>query len=718
MKKSLNKNIYFNTVQISPEFKLGEPLFNSKKIIEVLDELPSTYGIVQFPPMSLSGISCASYFFSEELQNNIKLALSNIIKQSIKYDFIFNCGFPLLSTVGPIALEMLIFKGNILAINNYKNFRSTKGAELRAFFEATNLKLSYPAYSSSLVSLLEDIFSISDFKDYACICDNKKIDESQSALNNHLVFSEANDDSTCILKFSDKLFKIKLATDLDEHQSTPNNIPCLTIYSLPYESYPSNKNIIEAKLNYDIQNGQDISMAMTSARFESSSDYSYRGAAFFACDGKVRSDNESLGKNLSNGINHNIFFSNTFVPQILHDNYYKKQVFNYSQDAPSPLYSQASSELVLSLSAEPVAYHFNPLPFLPENVETRTYFLSEYIENNISSISRRLESLSFPKIVIGLSGGLDSTVALLSSALCLMRNNLDFSKLLAVRMPGFGSSAETKDNSANLVMSLGCEDRQISIVDSVNKHFHDIGQAEGLYDITFENAQARERTQILMDIANMDSGIVFGTGDLSEIALGWCTYNGDHMSMYAINGSIPKTMMPEYLSVLLSKIKECMNKNSENTLYKIKFEQLVNAVNSVISVPISPELLPLNEDKNKNQKTENSVGPYLLHDFFIYHKLSSGASYDSIYQYACEAFDPKNIEAYLNRNKVDSTSISVSTPRSFSPEEIETYLTIFKKRFRQNQFKRSVAAEAAAATEFSLSPRQAYIYPGDMGADL
>jgi NAD+ synthase (glutamine-hydrolysing) len=241
-------------------------------------------------------------------------------------------------------------------------------------------------------------------------------------------------------------------------------------------------------------------------------------------------------------------------------------------------------------------------------------------------------------------------------------------------MPGFGTTRRTKDNSHELMKYLGCDIKEISIVNSVRQHFKDIGQDENVHDITYENCQARERTQILMDVANKNNGFVIGTGDLSELALGWCTYNGDHMSMYAVNTSIPKTLV----RTLVDEIGHNMAENG--------FDGMEKVIEDIIDTPVSPELLPPNPDGTIAQKTEDTVGSYILHDFFLYYTLRYGMT-------------PYEIRTLCKE------AVAQSNEYKFSDEEILKWQKVFYTRFFRQQFKRNCMPDGVKVGSVSVSPR-------------
>ena len=298
-------------------------------------------------------------------------------------------------------------------------------------------------------------------------------------------------------------------------------------------------------------------------------------------------------------------------------------------------------------------------------------------------LARRLIHTHVKTVLIGVSGGLDSTLALLVCVKTFDKLKLDRKGIIGVTMPGFGTTDRTYNNAINLMKSLGITIKEINISKSVLQHFEDIGQDVSVHDVTYENSQARERTQILMDLANKLGGLVIGTGDLSELALGWATYNGDHMSMYGVNSSIPKTLI-EYL---VKHIAQTVDTESAATLMDI------------VATPISPELIPADKEGNICQKTEDLVGPYELHDFFLYHFLRHGFSPKKIFILAQKAFQGNN-EFYAETRQYDDKTIL-------------HWLYIFYRRFFIQQFKRSCLPDGPKVGSISLSPRGDWRMPTD-----
>lgn len=321
---------------------------------------------------------------------------------------------------------------------------------------------------------------------------------------------------------------------------------------------------------------------------------------------------------------------------------------------------------------------FNPLPFVPDNTSSETT-CEEILNIQTMGLARRLVHTHCHKVVVGVSGGLDSTLALLVCVRTFQKLGYDLKGIVGVTMPGFGTTGRTYHNAIHLMESLGITIREIPIAKSVKQHFQDIGHDIHVHDVTYENGQARERTQILMDLSNQVGGLVIGTGDLSELALGWATYNGDHMSMYGVNCSIPKTL----IKTLVRHVSGRVGEDSQKILLDI------------IDTPISPELIPASPNGEISQKTEDLVGPYELHDFFLYHFLRFGFSPKKIFIMARQAF----------RNP--------SQVGNHGEEEIKEWLQVFIRRFFAQQFKRSCMPDGPKVGSVSLSPRGDWRMPSD-----
>ena len=331
-------------------------------------------------------------------------------------------------------------------------------------------------------------------------------------------------------------------------------------------------------------------------------------------------------------------------------------------------------------SLRPDYRYVDPRPFVPAASDHRDRRCTEIVNIQTAGLRRRLDFIHAKTLTVGISGGLDSTLALLVAARTFDSLGLDRKGIIGVTMPGFGTTDRTYDNALTLMRGLGVTIREVPIAAAVNQHFSDIGHDSSVHDITYENSQARERTQILMDIANQTGGIVLGTGDLSELALGWATYNGDHMSMYGVNSGVPKTLVRYLVEWFASRAKADGDITVADTLADL------------IDTPVSPELLPPEADGTIAQKTEDTVGPYILHDFFLYYTLRFGFSPERIFILACKAFEDSEYS---------------------SPVLILKWMRVFFRRFFAQQFKRSCLPDGPKVGSVCLSPRGDWRMPSD-----
>ena len=345
------------------------------------------------------------------------------------------------------------------------------------------------------------------------------------------------------------------------------------------------------------------------------------------------------------------------------------------------------AELEMVLREQAPARTYDPLPFVPQGAQLATR-CHEILNIQSLGLAKRLKHTHTNHLVVGISGGLDSTLALLIAVHTFDLLGLERKGIVGITMPGFGTTDRTYNNALLLMKELGITIREIPIAAAVRQHFADINHNEEVHDVTYENSQARERTQILMDVANQVGGMVLGTGDLSELALGWATYNGDHMSMYAVNASIPKTL-----------VKHLVRWVADNLMEAGCHDVLLD----IVDTPISPELLPADQQGQITQKTEDLVGPYELHDFFLYYTLRYGFKPSKIFRLAVSAF---------------STSDASRNVCSYPETTIAHWLHVFFRRFFQQQFKRSCLPDAPKVGSCSLSPRGDWRMPSDASANI
>ena len=337
------------------------------------------------------------------------------------------------------------------------------------------------------------------------------------------------------------------------------------------------------------------------------------------------------------------------------------------------------STLVENLRSDGSLYSLNKLPFVPQTREARVERCLEIFNIQVAGLMRRLEVIN-TNAVIGISGGLDSTLALLVAVEAMRRLGRPLTDVYGITMPCFGTSDRTYRNSWELMRKLGISAKEINIKKAVTQHFEDIGHDMSVHNATYENSQARERTQILMDYAGEVGGIVVGTGDLSELALGWCTYNGDHMSMYSVNGTVPKTL----IRWIIEAVSDLPN-----------FAAAKDVLMDVLDTPISPELLPPDAQGKIAQKTEDLVGPYALHDFFIYYAIGYGYTPTKIFTLACRAFRD-----------------------DFDRDTINKWLVSFYRRFFSQQFKRNCQPDGVKTGSIGFGPRTDWHMPSDAAATL
>ncbi len=326
--------------------------------------------------------------------------------------------------------------------------------------------------------------------------------------------------------------------------------------------------------------------------------------------------------------------------------------------------------------------HIDPHPFVPGNAAERDERCREITDIQVIGLATRLAHIHSQTAVIGISGGLDSTLALIVTVLAFDKLGWDRKRIIGITMPGLGTTTRTHSNASDLMAALGVTSLEIPIGKAVAQHFSDIGQNPEVQDVTYENSQARERTQILMDVANKENGIVVGTGDLSELALGWATYNGDHMSMYAVNASIPKTLVRYLVGWAAENHFESDVADRKRSVREILMD--------IIDTPVSPELKPADSEGNITQKTEDLVGPYELHDFFLYHIFRFGARPSKVYFLARKAFEGVYDDATILK-----------------------WLNTFIRRFFAQQFKRSCLPDCPKVGSVSLSPRGDWRMPSD-----
>lgn len=617
-----------------PKTKVADIAYNIENIYTCIEDAKKqNIKFLVFPELSVTSYTCGDLFLNSSLLRASLDGLESIAKNSINKDMLIAVGAPLLYNNALYNCAYLIFEGDILGIvpksyiPNYCEFY-----EKRWFTQGVNItdqKVNL-SFQKDIPFGTNLIFNAGDYKFGVEICEDLWVTIPPSS---YLSLAGANIIGN--LSASNELVSKK-----DYRKSLISNQSARCISSYIYSSAGVHESTT------DLLFSGHLIIAENGSTLEENSRFQRDNEIISSCIDIFKLNSERL-KNLS------FRDSSSFLSQS-----FKYIDFTFKDTKINKF-----------------ARYIDKHPFVPSNIHERDERCKEIFNIQSSALAKRLEHVGLKKAVIGISGGLDSTLALLVIAKTFKLLGIDNKNIITITMPGFGTTDRTYNNALTLCKELNCDLREINIVEASLQHFKDIGHDKDIHDVTYENVQARERTQILMDLANKEGGLLIGTGDLSELALGWCTYNGDHMSMYSVNPSIPKTLV-RYLVKYVAENES--NKDVSETLLDI------------LDTPVSPELLPKDSEGNISQKTEDIVGPYELHDFFLYHFIKHGSSKERILFLAENAF------------KSD-----------YSKEEIQKWLDKFIYRFFTQQFKRSALPDGPKVGTISLSPRGDWRMPSD-----
>ncbi|GAA0688595.1 MULTISPECIES: NAD(+) synthase [Clostridium] len=590
--------------------------------------------VLVFPELSITSYSCGDLFNQTTLISKSLNGLKDLCHYSENLDMVIAVGCPIIDDYTMYNCAVIIFNGSILGIMpksylpNYSEFY-----EKRWFTEGINIKNSYLnlGFQNDIPFGTNLIFSDGALKLSFETCEDLWAPISPSS---YLTLSGAN-----------VIGNLSASNELVSKQGY-------------------RKSLLKS------QSAKTISAYIYASAgvFESTTDVLFSGYLSVLENGSIIKENKRFQR------------ENEVICSVI-------DLEKLEMERVKNVTFRDSAKLIKDFSAKIINFNFSndsygefdryvdPLPFVPSNEEEREERCKEIFSIQCNALAKRLTHTHIDKAVIGISGGLDSTLALLVVIKTFDLLNIPRKNITTITLPGFGTTDRTYHNAVNLCKEFGCSFREINIVEAALKHFQDIGHDPSIHDVTYENVQARERTQILMDISNKIGGLTIGTGDLSELALGWATFNGDHMSMYSVNCSIPKTLVRYLVDYVAD------HEVSSEISYILK---------DILDTPVSPELLPKDENGNIAQKTEDIVGPYELHDFFLYHFIKEGASYDKLLFLAKVAF--KDI---------------------YDEETIEKWLIKFIKRFFTQQFKRSTLPDGPKVGSISLSPRGDWRMPSD-----
>ncbi|MGI6074673.1 MAG: NAD(+) synthase [Fermentimonas sp.] len=628
---NINEFGFLRVGAASPKVRVADCDYNTEEIKKVIDTAcDKGVQILTFPELSITSYSCGDLFHQDRLiekSSEKLLELSEYVKS--KKDFVAIVGLP-------IRIE-----------NNLYNVAAVLGSEgIMGFVPKTYIpnhrEFQEKRWFSS-ANDLDDIKHLTIGDEYAVMFHKGMIFETPFA-NFGIEICEdlwvrTPPSSSGALQNSDIIFNLSASNELVGKNSYRRSL-------IMQQSARCNVGYVYASAGVG----------------ESTTDVVFSGACFIAENGRIIAE----GKRFS--LDSELTIADIDVQALRHD---KLINTNYNSHVSEALSVEVN---IGAISTDKMYHDFDAHPFIPKG-EGKDENLSELFNIQTHGLAKRLEHTKTDKAVIGISGGLDSTLALLVTIKTFDLLGLPRKNIIGITMPGFGTTGRTYNNALKMMQAEGITIREISIVESVKQHFKDIGHDIETKDITYENSQARERTQILMDVANMANGLVIGTGNMSELALGWATYNGDHMSMYAVNSSVPKTLVKTLVRWIAD---NQMEGEAKETIY------------DVLNTPYSPELLPADKDGNIEQKTEASVGPYELTDFFLHRMLRYGDSPRRILFIAERAFEGE-----------------------YEREEILKWLKKFYWRFFSQQFKRSCMPDGPKAGSVNLSPRGSWRMPSD-----
>lgn len=620
------KDGYIRVAAASFETSIADIKHNSIQICKLINEAyDNDAKIIVFPELCLTGYTCEDLFNQDRLLNEAKNQLQIIIQNTINKDIVAIVGLPYQHQNSLYNVAAVIHQGKLLAF-----VPKTHIPNYQEFYEARRFECALE--ENTTVMFNQEIIPF-----------GKK----------YIFSSTTNNEFT---------FGIEICEDLWLPDAPSIN---LALNGAMLILNPSASNEITTKKDYRrlLVNSQAAKLICgyiycNAGSGESTTDVVFSGHHMISENGTLINE--------STGFDGQIIYGDLDLKKLSSE---RRKMTTFKSKNDYELIHFTSNNIDLDTN-----YYYDPHPFVPSNLDLRAKRCKEVFDIQTRGLMQRLKATGIKKVVIGISGGLDSTLALLVCTMAFKKLNYDTKDIIAITMPCFGTTSRTKNNALGLMEELAVTSIEVDITESVRIQFRDIEQDENNHDVTYENVQARTRTEILMNKANQVGGLVIGTGDLSEVALGWSTYNGDHMSMYAVNVSVPKTLVRYLVDYVAS-------------LYSGK--KLEYILKDILATPVSPELLPQQDDQIV-QKTEDIVGPYELHDFFIYHMVRFGD-------------EPKKL---LRKTKL-------AFKDKYDDATIKKWLTKFYWRFFSQQFKRSCIPDGPKVGSVALSPRGDWRMPSD-----
>lgn len=622
------KDGFITVATATPQVAVADCEANAQAILACINEMAAAHAkVMVLPELCITGYTCSDLFWQTKLLDEAEAALSVIAEGSRQVDALIAVGMPLRVAGKLLNVAAILCRGKVLG-----------------FVPKVNL----PAYN--------EFYETRHFTSGSADMGTVQFCGEEIPVGTHLLFSCENVVDLCV------------AAEICEDLWVPN--PPSVQHALAGASVicnlsASDEMVGKGSYRRDLVAGQSARLVCaylyaTAGEGESTTDLVFGGQNLIAENGTVLAESTTFENEINVA---------TIDVQRLASERRRMSTFPAAE-------SKEYREISFALAEEEtkLARFFDADPFVPSNADRLSDHCEEILNIQALGLKKRLAHTHAKSAVVGISGGLDSTLALLVTARAFDMLGLPRKGIVAVTMPGFGTTDRTYNNAVAMIKSLGATFKEVPIAKAVMQHFADIDHDASIHDVTYENSQARERTQILMDIANQANGFVIGTGDLSELALGWATYNGDHMSMYAVNASVPKTLVRHL-------VRHYADTSAD--------EVLAGVLCDVLDTPVSPELLPP-EDGAISQKTEDLVGPYELHDFFLYQMLRMCFPPAKIYRVAKEAFAGR-----------------------YSNETILKWLRTFYWRFFSQQFKRSCLPDGPKVGSVAVSPRGDLRMPSD-----
>ncbi len=653
----MSKTGFIRTAAVSPELRVANTTFNTEKIIDLAKEASEGgAGIILFPELAITAYTCGDLFYQEHLYQKNLEGLKKIIDASNKIDAVLIVGFYYRTENNFYNCAAVIQHGKLMGI-------------VPKMFVPNNREFYEGRWFSSALRLSNDTSFVSIF--------------GEDVPFGHLIFCDEENGISIGVEICHDLWM----------PISPGSRLCLNGAHIIFNPSASNDTVGKAYYRRQLvrrqSNGSICGYVYASAGVhESTTDLVFSGHCLIAEYGTIIGENQRFERD-----------SCITYGEIDYERIKFERATDHGFESCTSAYTDRSQTTFVVMEPFKLVHNDEKLirkieknPFIPSDEASQKSRCEDIFKIQSAGLAKRLEHTKAKTVILGISGGLDSTLALLVCAETMKLLGRSPKDIITVTMPGFGTSNRTKTNADIIMECLGTDAREIPIGEAVLQHFQDIGHDPAVHDTTYENSQARERTQILMDIAGKEGGFVVGTGDLSELALGWCTYNGDHMAMYGVNASIPKTLVQMvvkwFANNKLSGPEEDVNYSSDNAALRA-------ALLDIVDTPISPELLPTDTDGNIAQKTEERVGPYILHDFFLYYTLRFSMQPRKLLYLATQTFEGQ-----------------------YEPDYIKKWLREFYRRFFSQQFKRNCLPDGPKVGTVTLSPRGDWRMPSDADVSI